>query len=349
MHQMTTLRTMHQITKNQHSIADDLNKKNISGDQSNRVSENPQSTTTVSTTGHKASCAAHPHHATSCTSHKTSTVSKHDHINQPTPTAKAAEGLFHAVTAGSKNMPMYGNNLTKLVAKFLTISRNWRNNTLRVGMLIRIIRGLWYIYRRIYSAVVPISLKLWHKISQMKDNIIFNQDSWMRRWLLKICAWNNDFWERRWWFFAIFILIVKSPLFFLSPLNANSWIRSWLSKIWNTFSRIVNYLRVIQNRLFSVEDDPPKRSKLDYLRWALVGYKMAPFLWYDNEKYERFIHISIFPFRIFISALFRYIRTELQVMHQWRPRGDAPTRMGGGTPTYYLAKFSQKLHENEEN
>ena len=31
----------------------------------------------------------------------------------------------------------------------------------------------------------------------------------------------------------------------------------------------------------------------------------------------------------------------------------APTRLGGGeggeTPTYYLAKFSSKLHENKEN
>ena len=30
------------------------------------------------------------------------------------------------------------------------------------------------------------------------------------------------------------------------------------------------------------------------------------------------------------------------------PRGGAPTPEGGGAPTYYLANFSRKLHENKE-
>ena len=165
----------------QNSISDDLNQKNVSGDANNSILN------TASTTGHKASCATHPHHLTSHTGHKTSTVSKDGHTNQPTLSAKAAEGLFHAATAGPKSLPVYGMNLTMVLAKIVAVLSDWRNNILPFGMLIRIFRGLWYIYSCINRTIKPIVLNLWDKIFQIKDMIIFNKDSWIRKCLLKIC------------------------------------------------------------------------------------------------------------------------------------------------------------------
>ena len=86
---------------------------------------------------------------------------------------------------------------------------------------------------------------------------------------------------------------------------------------------------------------------------GLSGFSALLVIFYGKKLYVAFLVICLFPrWTKFDSNNYVVSVSTFSFFLQWRiqdfPEEGVLTPRGRGAPTYYLANFSQKLHENEE-